>query len=71
LIDGFDNSILQDQFIDGSSVTFNPGGFQPTDAAPNNGFDASIVPVKPSEHFTAFTADDDLGEAVIVEYSAS
>ena len=61
-IDGFDNSILKNQLIDGSSVTFKPGGFQPADAAPDNGLDASIVPVELSEHFTT---DDDLGEAVI------
>lgn len=65
LIDGFDNGILKNQLIDGSSVAFKPGGFQPADAAPDNGLDASIVPVESSEHFTAFTANDDLGEAVI------
>ena len=27
LIDGFDNGILKNQLIDGSSVAFNPGGF--------------------------------------------
>lgn len=65
LIDGFDNDILKNQLIYGSSVAFKPGGLQPTDAAPDNGFDASVVPVEPSEHFTAFSADDDLGEAVV------
>ena len=39
--------------------------FRVRHAAPDNGLDASIVPVEYSEHFTAFTADDDLGEAVI------
>lgn len=65
MIDGFDDGILKDQLIDGTSVAFKPGGFQPAEAAPNNGLDSSVVPVEPSEHFTAFTADDDWGEAVI------
>lgn len=46
-------------------MAFKPGGFQSADAAPDNGLDAAVVPVEPSEHFTAFTADDDLGEAVV------
>jgi len=60
LIDGFDNGILKNQLIDGSSVAFQTCGLQPTDATPDNGLDATVVPVKLSEHFTAFTADDDL-----------
>lgn len=46
-------------------MALQSGGFQPADAAPDNGLDASIIPVESSEHFTAFTANDDLGEAVI------
>ena len=65
MIDCFDDNILNNQLIDGASVAFKSGGFQPADAAPDNGFDSSVVPVEPSEHFTAFSADDDLGEAVV------
>ena len=61
MIDCFDDNILKNQLIDGSSVAFKSGGFQPADAAPDNGLDATVVPVEPSEHFTAFSADDDLG----------
>ena len=46
-------------------MVFQSGGFQPADAAPDNRFNSTIVPVEPSEHFTAFSADDDLREAVI------
>lgn len=65
MIDGFNNSILKNQLIDGASVAFQSGGFKPADAAPDNRFNSTIVPVEPSEHFTAFSADDDLREAVI------
>ena len=65
LVDSFDNSILKDQFIDGSGVAFQSGRFQSADAAPDDRFNSTIIPVEPSEHFTAFSADDDLGEAVI------
>ena len=40
-------------------------GFQSADAAPDDRFNSTIVPVEPSKHFTTFSADDDLGEAVI------
>ena len=53
------------KFINGSGVAFQSCGFKPTDAAPDDRFNSTIVPVEPSEHFTAFSADDDLGEAVI------
>ena len=65
MIDSFDNGILKNQLIDGSSVAFQTGGLQPADAAPDNGLNSSVVPVEPSKHFTAFSADDDLGEAVV------
>ena len=65
LVDSFDNSILKDQLGNGSGVAFQSGRFQPADAAPDDRFNSSIVPVEPSKHFTTFTADDDLGEAVI------
>ena len=65
LIDCLDDSILKDQLIDGSGVAFQSSGFKPADAAPDDRFNSTIVPMEPSEHFTAFSADDDLGEAVI------
>ena len=46
-------------------MAFQSGGFQPADAAPDNRFNSTIVSVEPSKHFTAFSADDDLREAVI------
>ena len=46
-------------------MAFQSGGFEPADAAPDDRFNSTIVPVEPSEHFIAFSADDDLGEAVI------
>ena len=46
-------------------MAFQSGGFQPADAAPDNRFNSTIVPVEPSEHFATFSADDDLREAVI------
>lgn len=70
LIDGFDNDILKNQLIDGSSVAFQTCGLQPADATPDNGLDSSVVPVEPSEHFTVFTTDDDLGEAVVAAVAA-
>ena len=46
-------------------MAFQSDGFHPADVAPDNRFNFTIVPVEPSEHFIAFSADDDLGEAVI------
>ena len=40
-------------------------GFHSADAVPDNRFDSTIISVEPSGHFTAFTADDDLGEVVV------
>lgn len=70
MIDGFDNGILKNQLIDGSGVAFQSGRFQSADAAPDDRFNSSIVPVEPSEHFTTFSADNDLGEAVIAAIAA-
>ena len=53
------------KFINGSGVAFQSCGFKPTDATLDDRFNSTIVPVEPSEHFIAFSADDDLGEAVI------
>ena len=41
------------------------GGLQLTDAAPDDGFAAAVVPVNAPEHLTAVPTNDDLGEAVI------
>ena len=65
LVDCFDDSILKDRFVNGSGVAFQSSGFKPADAMPDDRFNSTIVPVEPSEHFTAFSADNDLGEAVI------
>lgn len=65
LVDSFDNSILKEQLVNGSGVAFQSCGFKPTDATLDDRFNSTIVPVESSEHFAAFSADDDLGEAVI------
>ena len=65
LVDCLDDSILKDQLVDGSGVAFQSSGFKSADAAPDDRFNSTIVPVEPSEHFTTFSADNDLGEAVI------
>ena len=46
-------------------MAFLAGGFQPADAAPDEGFATSIVPVDSAEHFTAFATNDNLRKAVI------
>ena len=44
-------------------MAFQSGGFQPADAAPDDGFAAAIVPVDSAEHFTAFAANDNLRQS--------
>ena len=58
------------QLVDGSGVAFQSGGFKSADAASDNRFDSSIVPVESAEHFTTFSADDNLGKAVVVAVAA-
>lgn len=60
LVDCFDDSILKDQFVNGSGVAFQSCGFKPAAATPDDRFNSTIVPVEPEEHFTALAADDDL-----------
>ena len=62
--------ILQYRLIDGSCVAFLPGWLQSTDAAPDDGFAAAIVPVNSAEHFTAFAANDNLCKAVVAAVGA-
>lgn len=62
--------ILQYRLIDSSCVAFLPGRLQPTDAAPDDGFAAAIVPVNSAEHFTAFAANDNLRKAVVATVGA-
>ena len=57
--------ILQYRLIDSSCVAFLPGRLQPTDAAPDNGFAAAIVPVNSAEHYSTFATNDNLRKAVI------
>ena len=51
-------------------MAFLPGRFQSTDAAPDDGFSAAIVPVDSAEHFTAFAANDNLCKAVVAAVGA-
>ena len=46
-------------------MVFLSGWLQSTDAAPDDGFAAAIVPVDSAEHFTAFAANDNLCKAVV------
>lgn len=62
--------ILQYRLIDGSCVAFLPGWLQSTDAAPDDGFAATIIPVDSAEHFTAFAANDNLRKAVVAAVGA-
>ena len=41
------------------------GRLQSADAAPDDRFTATVVPVEPAEHFSALAADNHLGEAVV------
>ena len=41
-----------------------------TDAAPDDGFSAAIVPVNSAEYFTAFAANDNLCKAVVAAVGA-
>ena len=70
LVDCLDDSILKDQLVDGSGVAFLAGGFQPADAAPDDGFATSIVPVDSAEHFTTFATNDNLCKAVVAAVGA-
>ena len=69
-VDGLNYHILQYRLIDGSCVAFLPGWLQSTDAAPDDGFAAAIVPVNSAEHFTAFAANDNLCKAVVAALGA-
>ena len=51
-------------------MAFLPGRLQPTDAAPDDGFAASIVPVNSAEHFATFAANDNLSKAVVATVGA-
>ena len=69
-VDGLNYHILQYRLIDGSCVAFLPSWLQSTDAAPDDGFAAAIVPVDSAEHFTAFAANDNLCKAVVAVVGA-
>ena len=69
-VDGLNYHILQYRLIDGSCVAFLPGWLQSTDAAPDDGFAAAIVPVDSAEHFATFAANDNLRKAVVAAVGA-
>lgn len=62
--------IFQYRLIDGSCVAFLTGWLQSTDAAPDDGFATSIVPVDSAEHFTAFATNDNLSKVVVAAVGA-
>ena len=51
-------------------MAFLSGWLQSTDATPDDGFAAAIVPVDSAEHFTAFAANDNLCKAVVAAVGA-
>ena len=69
-VDGVNYHILQYRLIDGSCVTFLSGWLQSTDAAPDDGFAAAIVPVDSAEHFTTLTANNNLCKTVLATVTA-
>ena len=69
-VDSLNYHILQYRLIDSSCVAFLPGRLQPTDAAPDDGLAASIVPVNSAEHFATFAANDNLRKAVVAAVGA-
>ena len=69
-VDCLNYHILQYRLIDGSCVAFLPGRLQPTDAAPDDGFAAAIVPVNSAEHFTTFATKDNLSKSVVAAVGA-
>ena len=69
-VDSLNYHIPQYRLIDGSCVAFLPGRLQPTDAAPDDGFAATIVPVNSAEHFATFAANDNLSKAVVATIGA-
>jgi hypothetical protein len=46
-------------------MAFFTGGFKAANVAPDDGFAAMIVPVDSAEHFSAFSANNYLCEAVV------
>ena len=65
-----EHHIFQYHLIDDSCVAFLSGWLQSTDAAPDDGFAAAIVPVDSAEHFTAFAANDNLCKVVVAAVGA-
>lgn len=51
-------------------MAFLSGWLQSTDATPDDGFAAAIVPVDSAEHFTAFAANDNMRKAVVAAVGA-
>ena len=51
-------------------MAFLSGWLQSTDATPDDGFAAAIVPVDSAEHFIAFAANDNLCKAVVATVGA-
>ena len=51
-------------------MAFLSGWLQSTDAAPDDGFAAAIVPVNSAEHFATFAANDNLRKAVVAAVGA-
>ena len=67
LIEGSYGDVLQPFLLDGAvCADFDCGRWiQTVDAAPNDGCPSMDVPVDSSGEMAAFSADDDLGEAVV------
>lgn len=69
-VDGLNYHILQYRLIDGSCVAFLPGRLQSTDAAPDDGFAAVVVPVDAPIKLAAVSAENHLCKTVIAGETA-
>ena len=71
-VDGFQRNFLEEFLIyrPVCAVFFSGGRFEPTDAAPDDGLLATVVPVDASVELTTLSAADDLGEAIVAGEAA-
>lgn len=62
LVDGGDKYLLDVAFRDRAGVAEQAGVFQATDAAPDDGFLPTVVPVNPAKYLATVTEYNHLGE---------
>lgn len=71
-IEGLDRDLLQQVFLDGPAGAVHDGaaGFKAADASPDDTFAAVVIPVDSPVELATFSADNDLGGAVVVGVDA-